>query len=73
MRALAIAALLAAVPAFASDPAFRIGIGCSDTGMPLLIEITAARAGYTTLTLDEMLDFCANREKPVKQPSRVTI
>jgi hypothetical protein len=73
MRALAIAALLAAVPASASNPTFQLGIGCSDTGMPLVIEITAARAGYTTLTLDEMLDFCASREKPAKQPSRVTI
>jgi len=73
MRALAIAALLAAVPASASDPTFRIGIGCSDSGMPLLVEITAARAGYTVLTLEEMLEFCASREKPVKQPSKVTI
>ena len=73
MRALAIAALLAAVPASASDATFRFGIGCSDTGMPILLEITATRAGYTTLSLDEMLEFCASRKEPVKQPSRVTI
>jgi len=72
MRALAIAVLVAAVPASASDPTFRLGIGCSDTGMPLLVEITAARAGYTVVTLEEMLEFCANRQ-PAKEPAKVTI
>lgn len=70
MRPVLIAALLAAVPAAASDPAFRIGIACSDNGVPLLIEIHATRAGQTTLTLEEMLEFCAER-KPVKRGTAI--
>lgn len=62
MRALVIAALVAAIPASAQDATFRIGVAC-EGGLPMVIQIEASRPGVTQLTLPELMEFCA-AERP---------
>ena len=68
MRALVAAALVAAIPAFAEGPALTVSIGC-EGGMPMLIQIEAKRAAVATVTLEELLRFCAE-PAPQKQKWR---
>ena len=64
MRALVAAALVAAIPASAESPAFRVGVAC-DGGLPMVIQIEATRPGITQLLLPELLEFCAEK-RPIK-------
>ncbi len=62
--ALSLAAALA-LPVSADAPTFTFSIGC-DGGLPVVIQVEAARAGMTRITLVEMLEFCAEA-RPEKQ------
>ena len=64
MKTALLAAAALAMPA-ADGPAFRIGIGC-DGGLPMVVQIEAMRAGVTTLTLPELMEFC-QQARPEKQ------
>lgn len=65
------AACVAALPASAQSPAIWLGMEC-DGPMPRGVLIVALKRGTVTLTLEEMLAFCAAHAPAPAEPQQQT-
>lgn len=64
MKSALFAAALA-LPIAADGPSFRVQIGC-EGGLPMVIQIEATRPDVMAVTLQELMEFCA-QARPQRQ------